>query len=130
MSSNQRALDPKLVAIAILGGIGRLTLALALVLGGAHAVWGHPPDPRRIYFGLLASALLLGYSAYLIRDPRWLFRTVVWSGALACIILLGAMAKGFLVRSPHAFQGRELYMGIAALALLVVAVFYLRGQRR
>jgi hypothetical protein len=130
MSPTRRAPDSRLVAIAILGALGRLILALALALGATHALWGYPPDPRRIYLALLASALLLGCSAYLIRDPHWLLPTVIWSGAVACVILLAAMAKGFLAHSPNMLRGRELYPGAGALAFFVFAVFYLRRRRR
>jgi hypothetical protein len=85
---------------------------------------------RRIYGGLLAAAVLLGCAASVIRDPRWLLQIVIWSCAVACVIFLGALAKGLLAHPPQAFGNRELCSGLAALTLFVGAVAYLRRQRR
>jgi len=130
MNARPRASDSRLFAVAVLGGIGRLVLALAVAFGLTHALWGNPPDVRRIYLGLAAAGVLLTSAAWLVRDPRWLLQVALWGLAVACVILVGATARVGLARSPHALRDRELYSGIAALAFFAFACVYLRRERR
>jgi len=130
MNGGPRASNSRLAAVAVLGGVGRLVLALAAAFGLTHALWGYPPDARRIYLGLVAAAVLLAGAACIVRDPRWLLQVAVWGLAVACVILVGAIARVYFARSPRALWDRELYAGIAALAFFVFACIYLRRERR
>jgi len=114
-----------LALVAVLALLGRIILVYAIAFGLTRAVWGYPPDIRRIYWGLLAASIFLFTAAWLIRDIDWLFDILIWSGTAACVLFLGGVAKVYFRRTPHTLSHVELYSGLAALGCLIPAYLWL-----
>ncbi|HMD61778.1 MAG TPA: hypothetical protein VKG78_10115 [Opitutaceae bacterium] len=126
VKAGPRPRDSRLFAVAVLGGVGRLVLALAVAFGLTRALWGYPHDVRRIYLALVAAAVLLTGAGCAARDARWLFQVAIWSFAVASLILGGAVARVYFARSPRVLSGRELSAGVGALVFFALACVYLR----
>lgn len=115
-----------LMFAAVLVFLGRITLVYAIAFGLTHALWGYPPDIRRIYWGLFAASVLLGTAALLIGNLSWLLQILVWGIAVACLFFIGAVATAYFRRSPHILKEIELYSGLMALGFLALAYLFLR----